>query len=201
MIAGRNAFALESAVQTVVNSYRNGDYSNMQTLTYQDAEENKRPQPIAHFAFSETDGKETVDSVTGKKGELVNASFSEGLDGNGLYLNDSSNGYLDLGRGYAAELLGGKSEFTFNLWVMPYQIRSSTLFTFYCRSNRSFMSCTFKDSYFDFYVKSVYSDAELGGRYSYSIDTNSIVSSTNGFDQSNLPNNTGVWQMLTFAIF
>ncbi|MBQ8441451.1 MAG: hypothetical protein IJX19_12375 [Clostridia bacterium] len=200
VIAGRNAFALESAVQTVVNSYRNGDYSNMQTLTYQDAEENKRPQPIAHFTFSESDGKEAVDSVTGKKGELVNASFSAGLNGNGLYFSDSSDGYLDLGRGYAAELLGGKSEFTFNLWVMPYQIRSSTLFTFYCRSNRSFMSCTFKDSYFDFYVKSVYSDAELGGRYSYSIDTNSIVSSTNGFDQSNLPNNTGVWQMLTFAI-
>ena len=200
VVAGRNAFALETAVQKIVNEYRNGDYSGMQTLVYQDTAENTRPEPIAHFIFSEADGKVTVDSVTGKKGTLVNAGFCEGIDGNGVYFNDSSNGYLDLGNGYAAALLGGKSEFTFNLWVMPYQIRSSTLFTFYCRSNRDFMTCTFKDSYFDFYVKSTYSDAALGGRYSYSIDTNSIVNSTNGLDQSNLTNNTGVWQMLTFAV-
>lgn len=172
----------------------------MQTLTYQDTLENTRPTPISHFTFPENNGSTSIDAVTGKTATLVNASFSEGLEGNGVYLNDSSNGYIELGNGYVADLLKDKSAFTFNIWVMPYQIRTSRLFSFYCQRDRSFMTCTYKDSSVEFYVKSAYSDVSLGGKYTYSLDSNSIVNGTDALNNSQTTNNTGVWQMLTFTV-
>lgn len=161
---------------------------------YVGAEHRNLPSPVSRFSFEEGTGTVTADAVTGKTATLVKSGWGEGVCGTGLYLNDASSGYLDLGKGYFSDLCKGSDAVTISLWVMAYQNRSSRLFSFYSDRTVTASYCLYQPGGLYFYARSTPSEKLKREQYIYDAGSK-YITGTNSTET-----NEGIWQHLTFVM-
>ncbi|MBO5220980.1 MAG: hypothetical protein J6C26_01565 [Clostridia bacterium] len=195
VIAWTTSYGVRRAADFLKDTYPAGsEWVIASDLLYVESQHGSMPKPISRFSFEEGTGTTAVDAVTGKTATLVGAGWEEGIFGSGLSLDDSSEGYLDLGKGYFADLCGGKDAVTINLWVMAYQNRSSRLFTLYSDRTVTASYCTYNPGNLYFYVRSTPEEKTKRDQYIYDAGSKYI----NGTADASV--NDGVWQNLTFVM-
>ena len=195
VLACATDYAARQAADYVIATFTGGTALTLSALDeYWDARDGKHPLPVSRFEFDEGNGTTATDAVTGKPATLVNASWAEGVSGSALFLDDDATGYLDLGKGYFADLCQGAEGVTLSLWVMAYQNRSSRLFSFFGDGSTTATYCLYRPSSFYFYARSTPEESLKRDLYEYDAGADCLM----GTSESKV--NDGIWQHLAMVI-
>lgn len=163
---------------------------------------------LASWSFDELRGDTAVDSVSGRKAVLSNASFTQGIQGNGVRLDAARNGAIDFGRRGLTDMIDGKQAFSMSLWILPsYYLGRQTmrlltlgadedgkpLLDIHWAKNNAVERPGISVS-----VRGVHSDAEAIYSAQYTLPESAIPNL--GYMATDTSKTLGVWQLLTVTV-